>query len=313
MHGAQDSRLPVRAAVQPDGLYLALRAIPATELCDAFMQETVVRVPAAESVVRIDRGDAGRVPAGLDPAGLVFHVARCGSTVISQLLKEHAGLRVYAEPLPFNELLLPPHAWPRAELTGALRSLAAAFARHAGGSYVLKLSSWNTLFCDLLAEAFPRTPWVLSLRDPVEVCVSLQDQPPGWLQETDVAAQRLYRVVQPQGTPRTAEERVARVFGAFCEAAGRLDRGRGRLIHYDSLPSAVWEVVAPHFGLTLSEGERQRMAGAARSYSKSPFGRPAAHEDDGARKRAAASAALRQAVDRFARPAYDRLKATAGS
>ena len=30
--------------------------------------------------------------------------------------------------------------------------------------------------------------------------------------------------VQPEGAPRSAEERVARVFGAFCEAAGRLER-----------------------------------------------------------------------------------------
>jgi len=45
----QGNSLPARAVLRPDGLYLALRDIGPEELRDAFMQETVVRVPAAES------------------------------------------------------------------------------------------------------------------------------------------------------------------------------------------------------------------------------------------------------------------------
>lgn len=307
MHGAQDSPLPVRAALQPDGLYLALRALPTGEMRDAFLQETIARVAGTESIVRVGRDDVGRAPADSAPAGIVFHVARCGSTVISQLLREHAPLAVYAEPQAFNELLLPPPAWPRQELVPALRSLGAAFARHARGRYVLKLSSWNTLVCDLVAAAFPRTPWVLSLRDPVEVCVSLLAKPPGWLRETEEPAARIYRLVQADGAPRSAEERVARVFGAFCEAAAKLPRAGGRVVLHGALPEAVWQVVAPHFSLALTEAERQRMAAAARRHSKSPPGGATAWADDGPAKRAAASAALRAAIDAHARPAYERL------
>ena len=118
--------------------------------------------------------------------------------MISQLRKTHDNLDVYAEPLPSNELLLPPHKWPRHELVAALRSLGDAFARHARKPCVLKFSSWNTLFCDLLAEAFPDPPWILSLRDP--------------------------------------EEFVARLYGAFCAAAVRLDAGRDQLVHDETLP-----------------------------------------------------------------------------
>lgn len=298
----------MRAALQPDGLYLAGREIPAAELRDAFLQETIARLPATDSIVRIGREDVGKAAADTAPAGIVFHVARCGSTVISQLLRELDAV-VYAEPQPVNELLLPPHAWPRDELVAALRSLAAAFARHAAGRYVLKLSSWNTLFCGLLTEAFPHSPWVLSLRDPVEVCVSLLAQPPGWLRAGEAPAQRLYAVVQPQGAPASAEERVARVFGAFCEAAAQLEPSRGRLVPHPALPAAVWDTVAPHFGLAMNEDARRRMARAASNYSKSPVGRVSAYADDSARKRAAASAELRGAIDVFARPALQRLLA----
>ena len=84
MNEIQADWLPVRAALQPDGLYLALRQIGPEELQDAFMQETIVRVPAPESVVQIIRDDIGKAAPDTAPAGLIFHVARCGSTLISQ-------------------------------------------------------------------------------------------------------------------------------------------------------------------------------------------------------------------------------------
>ena len=295
--------------MRPDGLYLALRDIPAAELRDAFMQETVARVAAAESFVHVARQDLGKVARDSAPAGIIFHVARCGSTLIAQLLKQHGGCVVYAEPLPLNELLLPPYTCPRHELVAALRSLGAAFAQHAGSKpYVLKLSSWNTLFCDLVAEAFPDSPWILSLRDPVEVGVSLLAQPPGWMQGTSGAATVLRGQVDPAAASRTPAEFVARLYGAFCAAANRLDATRGRLVRYESLPAAVWDTVAPHFSLGIDDQQRGRMEQAARINAKSPVGQAAEFAGDVASKQAAASADLRDAVDQYARPALQRLE-----
>jgi hypothetical protein len=304
----QGNQLPARAVLRPDGLYLALRDIGPDQLRDAFMQETIVRVPAAESFVHIAREDIGKAAPGTAPAGLIFHVARCGSTLISQLLKTHDNLVVYAEPLPFNELLLPPHKWPRHELVAALRSLGDAFARHAGRPYVLKFSSWNTLFCDLLAEAFPDSPWVFSLRDPVEVGVSLLQQPAGWMRETEASSRELGRYVDPDGAVRSPEEFVARLYGAFCEAVSRLDAGQGRLVRYETLPAAVWDVVAPHFSQSIDDRQRERMAQAARVNAKAPVGKGSEFAGDAAKKQAAASDGLRLAIESFARPPLERLE-----
>jgi hypothetical protein len=300
--------LPARAVLRPDGLYLALRDIGPGELRDAFMQETVARVPAAESFVHIAREDIGKAAPGTAPAGLIFHVARCGSTLISQLLKTQDNLVVYAEPLPFNELLLPPHKWPRHELVAALRSLGDAFARHARRPYILKFSSWNTLFCDLVAEAFPASPWVFSLRDPVEVGVSLLSQPAGWIRDADGPAGELRKYVDAEGAAQSPEEFVARLYGAFCDAAGRLDPRRGRLVRYETLPAAVWEIVAPHFSQSIDDRQRERMAQAARINAKAPVGKIAEFSSDAATKQTAASPALRQAIDAFARPPLERLE-----
>ena len=165
--------------------------------------------------MHVARDSVGWAPRDTAPVGIIFHVARCGSTLLSQSLKRLDGLVVYAEPQPVNEILAPPHKWPRADLVAALRTLGAAFARHARGPYVLKLSSWNTLYCDIVAEAFPETPWVLSLRDPVEVGVSLLASPPGWFQGTAEAARGLVAQVDP---------------GRAAKSRGRVRRARLRRI-----------------------------------------------------------------------------------
>jgi hypothetical protein len=308
MQATQGDWLPARAALHPTGLYFALRDIRTAELQDPFMQETIARVAARESVVQIAREDVGKGAAGTSPAGIVFHVSRCGSTLVSQLLKQHVGLVVYAEPLPVNEILLPPHKWPRAELVGALRSLGAAFARHARKPYVLKLTSWNTLFCDIVAEAFPDSPWVLCLRDPVEVGVSLLQRPAGWIWDGDEPAAPFRRYVDPEGAAQSREEYVARLYAAFCEAAGRLDPGRGRVVDYASLPAAVWETVAPHFSQAVDAPLRARMQAAAAMNAKAPVGRPEKFDADAATKKAAASVTLCQAIDELARPAFLRVQ-----
>lgn len=298
-------RLPARAALDPTGLHLGLLDISPRELRDPFLHETIQRVPAVQALVHVPRAELGQVQASSAPAGVIFHVARCGSTLASQLLKQLDGVVVYAEPLVINELLVPPHSASRADLVAALRTLGSFFAAHAEQPYVLKLSSWNTLFCDLVAEAFPQSPWALCVRDPLEVCVSLLAQQPSWLRD-DFAARFSPFIRTDRGSPG-AEARAAQFFAAFCEAVRRLDRTRGLLLPYESLPGAVWSSLAPHFGLQVDASAKQRMTDAAQSHSKSQVGESTSFTPDDERKRAAASPELRREVDDIARPAYARL------
>lgn len=297
----------MRAALHPAGLYIALRNIGPENLQDAFMQETIARIPASETVLHVTRDELRRAAYDTAPAGIIFHVARCGSTLISQSLKHLDNLVVYAEPQPVNEILVPPHRWPRSDLVAALRTLGDAFARHAGRPYVLKLSSWNTLFCDIVTEAYPETNWVLCLRDPVEVGVSLLQQPPGWLSSEGEASRGLAEMIAPDAVPGSREKLVAGAYGAFCAAVARLDAGRGRLVAYEALPAAVWDVVASHFSLAVNARKRADIAQAARAHAKARLGQPAEFVPDAATKQAAASVELRRAIDAFARPHLERL------
>ena len=118
----------------------------------------------------------------------------------------------------------------------------------------------------------------------------------------------LRRPVDPNGAAQSPEEFVARLYGTFCSAAGRLDAARGRLVHYEALPAAVWEVVAPHFSQSVNDRQRERMAQAARIDAKAPVGKAAEFAADAATKQAAASVALRQSIESFARPPLQRLE-----
>jgi hypothetical protein len=163
------------------------------------------------------------------------------------------------------------------------------------------------LFCEIVTEAFPETNWVLSLRDPVEVGVSLLGQPPGWLSGTTDASRALVEIVAAEDRPASPEQRVARALGAFCEAAARLDPRRGRLVCYEALPAAVWETVAPHFSLPVDARQRAEIERSARVNAKAPLGSSREFAPDAATKQAVASLELRRAIDGFARPRLERL------
>ena len=222
--------LPVRAALHPTGLYLALRQIGAggaagrlhagDDRAYSRLREPSFMSPGTSSAER--RRDTA-------PAGIIFHVARCGSTLISQSLKQLDNLVVYAEPQPVNEILAPPHRWPRAELVAALRTLGArlrpprARAVRAEAEQLEHAASATSS-----TEAFPETHWVLSLRDPVEVGVSLLRQPPGWLQRHGGGVARPRRDRRSGGSPGVTAKSSSRAHTArSATAAARLDAGRG--------------------------------------------------------------------------------------
>lgn len=305
--------LPCRAVLKPTGLYVALRDVPRAELRDPFMQQTVERSAVADELIEVPDAQLMALPPTGAPAGIVFHVGRCGSTLVSQLLKQLPGTTVYSEPLPCNDLLVPPQREPRARRVAALRVLGDLFARHAGTPYVIKCSSWNTLHGELLCEAFPTTPWVLCLRDPLEVAVSLTDDRPGWLAAGSVAERQFAAEVGMAGEAPAFETLVAKLLAAFASAAAHLDVRRGLVVDYTQLPSQVWERIVPHFGLQADAASLARMTAVAAKSAKAPLGRDVAFTPDSARKRAAATPALVQAIDEFARPAWAALFARFGA
>ena len=119
---------------------------------EPFFDDSVARWasgPRAAQLVRtgLDALVALDDEPSLEPAGMIFHLSRCGSTLVSRLLSTLPGVVVLAEPSPLNALLgLDPDRVDQAAQVQVVRLLVRALGRrrHADEKqFVLKCTSWN--------------------------------------------------------------------------------------------------------------------------------------------------------------------------
>jgi hypothetical protein len=285
--------------------------LSAERFVEPFFDQTVARWaigPHARPLVRtgLDALLALDSEPSLDPAGMIFHFSRCGSTLVSRLLGTLPGVIVLAEPAPLNALLgLDPDRVDEATLVGLVRLLVRALGRLRHGDerrLVLKCTSWNIRRRAVLAAAFPDTPWIWVQRDPEHVVASLLANPPGWLgrQTASPRAARLFGLDSAAVPAMTRPEFTARALGAMLESAAT-DPGQRLCIDHADLPKAIWQRVAPHFGLEVDTAAVERMTEQSEFYSKNPAPQPFSETEPEDRP---VTKAMREAAQRFAEPGY---------
>jgi hypothetical protein len=251
---------------------------------------------------------------GMQPTGLIFHMSRCGSTLLGRMLGALPGSLVISEAPPVDQVLRArTHAPQVTEDQRALwlRWIVGALGQRWHGEeqrYFLKLDAWHALDLPLIERAFPGVPWVFLYRDPVEVLVSHQRQM-SWMMSA-VNGPHLLGVSVADAFPIPREEYAARVLARICEAVVQRATDPGRLINYRELSTAALDRIPRLFGLDLSEIERDAMRAAARYDAKHPT-RP--FTSDAALKQREADPTVRDAAQRWLAPIYGRLEELAGS
>jgi len=278
---------------------------------EPFFDQTVARWASGPQAQRLVRTGLDALVAldnepSLEPAGMIFHLSRCGSTLMSRLLGTLPGVVAVAEPSPLNALLgLDPERVDPAAQVQYVRLLVRALGRRRHDDerqLVLKCTSWNIRHRAILAAAFPGTPWIWVQRDPARVLASLLAEPPGWLRLQDwprSAAQRFG--LEPAAVPAmTRVEFAARAVGAMLAAAAADSADRICVDHAD-LPDAIWQRAAPHFSLGVDAPAIQRMTEESRFYSKSAT--PHVFHGD-APADGSLTDEIRDAAQRFAEPGY---------
>jgi hypothetical protein len=306
---------PVRLDVSGPAPTVYWADLSAERFVEPFFDQTVARWARGSSARPLVRTGLEALVAldgepSLEPAGMIFHLSRCGSTLVSRLLGTLPGVVVLAEPAPLNALLgLDPDRVEEAALAKIVRLLVRALGRCRHGDerrLVLKCTSWNIRRRAVLAAAFPETPWIWVQRDPAAVLASLLAEPPGWLGLQDAPARAARRFgLDPAAVPTvTRTEFAARALGAMLEAAAA-NPARRLCIDHAELPAAVWQRVAPHFGLDADPSAIDRMLEESRFYSKDQ-GRRAFTGD--LPDRHAITDAMREAAVRFAEPGYHALR-----
>lgn len=265
----------------------------------AFFDDEV-RTAARNPFARMFRH---RAPLPLDesrpPAGLVFHMSRCGSTLVSRMLGALDGTRRVSS---FSEPELIEEAVATRD-PSCLRRAAAALGR-GNDRYFLKLDPHHIHDLPLFLETFPTTPWVFLHRHPLEVLASHARMPGRHTLPGGVSPERVGLSAEDLGTTRPREW-AARVMGNLMDAAASNRDHLGIYVNYEELPGAVESRVFPHFGIVPDREELARVRAAAAVDAKSP-GVPFRADSDS--KRAEADDELRNLAAALM-PAYEALKA----
>jgi len=244
------------------------------------------------------------------PDGFIFHLSRCGSTLVSQMLGALRDTIVVSEAAPLDavvQLLNANPGVPIEERARLLRAMVGALGRDRSGDarhYVVKLDSWHALALPLFRYAFPETPWIFLYRDPVEIIVS-QMRIRGMQATPGTMPQDLYGIVG--GETMSAEEYCARAFACICNAVlDNAELGGGLLINYASLPAAVEDEILTHFAIEADGEGRAAMRAAAGRDAKAPTQSFVA---DTEMKQKEATGSVRAAVEAHLQEPYRRLEA----
>lgn len=248
---------------------------------------------------------------GLAPTGFIFHMSRCGSTLVAQMLAAVPEHLVLSEPGPLDSVLRAPASPVVAadQRRTWLRWMVAALGQPRGAQAALfvKFDAWSVTELALVRRTFPHVPWLFLFRDPVEVLVSHLRRPGAHVIPGALPAAALGLPATSEGTGVSLVEHAARVLARICEQA--LEWATDPLVtfvDYDELPGFVLDDLLAAWAVPVSAAGLRCMAAAARRDAKNPC--LEFEPDDGA-KHKWATPEIRAAADRWVASPYERLRA----
>lgn len=182
------------------------------------------------------------------PAGLMFHISRCGSTLTAKALARSPRHVVINQGGPLQRgfwAVITADFTQAAEATPenlhAFRNLVLAMARRRQPEQLyafVKFISWNTLYMDFAMQAFPQAPAMFLYREPVEVIASVLRETSAVLWAKGRAQAGLLAGVPWQETAAMGDvEYLARCFARYLECAD-VASGRVALVNYRDINPA---------------------------------------------------------------------------
>lgn len=247
---------------------------------------------------------------GLQPTGFIFHMSRCGSTLVSQMLAALTGTVVISEASPVDAVLRAHFKVPGLtddERVDWLRWIISALGQQRHGDekhFFIKLDCWNTIVLPLIHRAFPNVPWVFLYRNPIEVMVS-QLRRRGAHMVPGVIEPSLFGLNDQAIFQMQPEEYCATALAKICQAA--LDHHEsGLLVNYKQLPEAMWSSIPEFFGIEYSEADTEILNRVSQLDAKNPS---LPFTNDAEDKNRSATDLMRSSADGLVVPIYERLEA----
>lgn len=262
---------PVAITEQPDTLWWSF--LGDRPLTEAFFQDSLLaQHPRERRVCQTPLSALDQFGASAPPTAFVFHVSRCGSTLLTQMLATLPGCVAISEPPAMDAFLRLHHRRPRlADAGQRLMQLVAALGQRRKGPedpLVVKLDSWHTPWLPFLRNVFPDTLMLFLYRDPHEVLASHRRQRgpqmvPGLLDTS------LLQIERAGLAPADVDGYAARVLDAiYRQALASASREHLVLVNYRQLPEVLWTELLPRMGVYCNAVEERAMKMRARFHSK---------------------------------------------
>src|SRR5512140_1723358 len=248
----------------------------------------------------------------VQPTGFIFHMSRCGSTLVSQMLAALPQNIVLSEAAPIDDVLRAHFRDPRItdeQRVRWLRWLVAALGRRrnpAEQHLFIKFDCWHVMFLPIIQRAFPGVPWIFLYREPLEVMASAQKQLGGQM-IPGVLPAALFGWDAATVQRMSLYEYATRVLGRLCEAAlEHAGASGGRLANYLQLPASLWPELLKYWQVDFSGADRARMLEAAETDAKNPV---LPFEPDSRTKQESVSPELRDLSRQWLEGVYRQLEA----
>lgn len=239
--------------------------------------------------------------------GLIYHMSRCGSTLLAQMFAAVPENAVSSEPDPLDGVI----QWVQLAdvepqlANDAIRAIISALGRNRTNGQqqqLIKLTPWNVFALPIIRAALPQVNWIYLYRDPIEVLVSVMHRPG----LHSVAGLLPDQITNAAGQGSSSQEEYAgQVLGAMGKTV--LDHwhlGGGLLVAYPDIVDAATSGILTHFGIEAADDAFASMNMASRRDAKMP---EQSFASDAAQKRADASPEMVAAAKRAMDPIHRQL------
>lgn len=251
----------------------------------------------------------------VEPAGLICHLTRCGSTLVSNALATLENVRVFNEVDWFDRKMLAaksPSRYISLDAVRALRDLTKVLAYCFGpetSSLVIKCAAAGNAGLKGAKVLWPDIRWVMIVRHPTEILVSLLDRfPKAFLDWYVGATECPYGTVPPEVLCNGIPDFLAWAVGRMCEEALSQTDSNCMIVDYGDLSPACVSGIATHLNLSDRCRRDSTFQDVFRVHAKRP---EEIFMDDTLSKRERASDEIKNAVDRWAMPQYTSLLGSA--
>lgn len=217
-------------------------------------------------------------PVAPEPAGFIFHLSRCGSTLVSGCLAEIEGANVLSEPPAITELMLDANLAMPVKMAAVKQLLHAQYLAMPNQSQlIVKWNAWDLLHWQAIRAIWPDVPVVLLIREPVEILASHERQA-GRHMAVDPAMEHIHPVFS---SSRAGDENDDARFGLLVRRVGILREllqqmqqaatgEKVMLVDYQELDAKKIEQIAHFFRMPFTTENAVRISARMQFHSKEP-------------------------------------------